>query len=716
MAYRRVPHSVISMPEIAELAGVRRPVVTTWRRRHADFPQPVRSEAGRPLFDAGEIVDWLVVTGRGERSRLEPDLRLHLIADLAADAAGGRRPPGARALVAALTSLVCLRYLDDEPLHVPDERSWRVVSDLRERAAKVDPDDTLLRAEVEALGADQGWLAASVDALVEAAWGCGPAYERILALRSRFEAGGVDRDAVSPAAAALAAGLSGAREHGDAYGEVCVADPAAGAGDLLLAVLDTLSEDVEVSVRAAEADPWLARLLRRRLVVRGIPEADLAVHGDPFPPGGVDADVLVHRVPYQPKEQRDAADPFAGIRRLTDHAPDRTAVVLGPADLFAGALPPYRSAWRSRNELLTGGRVEAVVSLPGGQVPYRPAYETALWVLRRADGAPGEGRVLLADVSDRPLTTHVVDELVWDVVTWRRDGHRPERHLRAYAAQVQVADLVQPRVALSTRRPAGPRDVAAPAQAVARVVELEAGLGTATGGDGAGVPVAAHRPAVPLHSGLSARQEPAAVPRRAVATLAREQTLVMRRGNRLAAGHVVRDGHHRVIGQRELCGGGVVGARTIDRQVLAAQYPRAALTEPGDVVVTLTPQLGAYLDQDGYAVVEFPARVLRVTADGRAWFTPRVLAALLAALPQLGHPAGRAEGAVRAPARLADLPLPLLPRDEVARLDGLLAAADDRRARARREIALSDELCRVATTGLADGTLTMAPAPGGRRD
>lgn len=41
---------LMSMTEIAELAQVRRPVVTTWRRRYADFPQPVGRESNSLLL------------------------------------------------------------------------------------------------------------------------------------------------------------------------------------------------------------------------------------------------------------------------------------------------------------------------------------------------------------------------------------------------------------------------------------------------------------------------------------------------------------------------------------------------------------------------------------------------------------------------------------------------------------------------------------------
>jgi hypothetical protein len=86
--------------------------------------------------------------------------------------------------------------------------------------------------------------------------------------------------------------LSGVGEYADTYGAVCLADPGAGAGDLLAAALDQVGEDVALQV-------------------------------------------VVTRLPYRPKEHRDGTDPFAAVRQLTDTlAPGQTAVVLGPADLL----------------------------------------------------------------------------------------------------------------------------------------------------------------------------------------------------------------------------------------------------------------------------------------------------------------------------------------------------------------------------------------------
>lgn len=700
--------ALISMSEIAELAGVRRPVVSNWRRRHPDFPAPVADGHSKRLFDAEQVVDWLARTDRGERSELTAELRLHLLTALANPPPGRRAAGSPSSVLITTTALICLRYLgDDEPLAPSGDTSWRVVASLRDRAAKVDPEDRLLRSEIEALGPEQGTLPGMVDELVEAAWGCRQAFERVLAARHRFADAELEPDAVTAPLATLMAGLSGAREHAERYGAVHVVDPAAGLGDLLIAVLDQLDEDVEVTVAANERDPVLARLLRRRLAVSGLPDAEWAVTAGPdLPDSGADPDVLVTRLPYLPKERRHQEDHLASVARHAERlAPGRTAVVLGPEDLLTGALPPYHRAFRTRKRLLDDGWVEAMVHLPGGMMPYRPGYETALWVLRQEEESPWRDRVLLADVADRPLAA-VVDDLVVDVTTWRREGYLPEQHHRAYGAQVRATDLARHRVRLTTRRPPRVLDQA-PERAVARAVELEVALDPATADD---------RPA-PLRSGLEVRPTPLSVTRDTIAVLRRERALKVRPGTRLDPRHVAREGHHRVIGAAELTGERPVGSRRVDRLVLAERYPRAALTEPGDVVVTLTPRLGVYLDQEGFAVVEFPARALRILPDGAGRFTPRVLAALLAALPQAGYPTDRAAGAVRPPARLDDVQLPKLPSAEVARLEELLAAAEARKERARREIETVDELCRIATTGLVHGRLTLVgttPPPSSR--
>ncbi|SCG76594.1 hypothetical protein [Micromonospora coxensis] len=692
---------LISLPEIAELAGVQRPVVTTWRRRYPGFPAPVQTDRGRPLFKAHEVVDWLVDTGRAERRSIEPDLRLHVLSCLALQTgapsgAGRRRALTPQELVSLTTALICLHHLDDEPLRPDGYTDRHVVEALRERAAEADWDDELLRSEIEALPPDAAWLAGVVDELIEAAWGTAQAYERVLAARHRFGVPQLYEDAVVPQLARLMVELSGVREHADLHGLVQVADPHAGTGDLLMAARQALGEHEPVMF-AAEADPLLARLARRRLVVHGVSrgswQLDIAAGR---PSGSPAADVVLLRLPYQPAEARTDLDPFAELVEVTKAlAPGQTAVVFGPAELLVGALPPYRPAARSRNELLATGRVEAVVQLPGGVMPFRPGYQSALWVLRHEETPEWQGRVLLADISDRPLTDRVVEDLVVDVATWRREGHRPDQHLRAYASQVRIADLTVPRRPLTARRPATLRELAYDGRVtVAELADTEAELDRLAD------------PRRRLRTHVAARDEIHRAPTKSIAALVRDGHLALLKGSRIAADHVGTDGHIRVIGPPELAAGARIGARRIDRAVFAQRYPRARLTEPGDVLVTVTPRLRAYRDEQGFSVVDYPTRVLRIRPDGRDQFTPRVLEALVNAVQKQ-----RPNGAVRAATRLADLQVPLLPTADVARLDALLAAMEARRNLARRELDLLDDLGRRAVAGLTDGTLTITEGP-----
>ncbi|MEV4544746.1 helix-turn-helix transcriptional regulator [Micromonospora echinaurantiaca] len=692
---------LISLPEIAELAGVQRPVVTTWRRRYPGFPAPVQVDRGRPLFKAREVVDWLVDTGRAERQSIEPDLRLHLLSGLALQAAsatgvGRRRPLNSQQLVPAVTALICLHHLDDESLRPDGYTDRQVVEALRERATEADWDDELLRSEIEALPPEAAWLAEVVDELIEAAWGTAQAYERVLAARNRFAVPQLYETAILPQLARLMVGLSGIREHADLHGFVQVADPRAGAGDLLMAARQALGEHDPVMF-AAEADPLLARLARRRLVVHGVSRGSWQVDiAAARPSGSSAADVTFIQLPYQPAEARTDLNPFPELAEVTRAlTPGQTAVVFGPAELFVGVLPPYKPAARSRNELLTAGRVEAIVQLPGGMMPFRPGYQTALWVIRHEEAPDWQGRVLLADISDRPLTERVADELIVDVATWRREGHRPEQHLRAYASQVRIADLTVPRRPLTARRPATLRESVRDGRVtVAELAELEVELNG----------LAEPRPQIRTH--VAAQDDIQRAPTRSIGALVRDGHLILLNGSRIAEGDISGDGHYPVIGPPALTGATRIGSRRIDRGVFAQRYPRARLTEAGDVLVTMTPSLRAYHDAEGTSVVDYPTRVLRILPDGRERFTPRVLEALLNAVPK-----ERPAGAVRAATRLVDLQLPLLPPADVARLDALLAAIEERRNLARRELALLDDLGRRAVAGLTDGTLTLTDGP-----
>ena len=683
---------LMSMAEIAELARVRRPVVSTWRRRYPDFPAPAAGDAMSLLFDAREVAGWLIGTGRDPECRIEADLSLHALAGLGT----GLAPPD---LVALLTALICVRDQDGEPVAAAERAERDLRARLQRRAARLDPGDVCLRSELTLLPADAGRLAAAVDELIEAAWGCTQAFEWVIGPGQRSRVGDLYARTVAPGLARLAAELSGARERAR-EGTVTVSDPAAGPGDLLAAVADAVGPDYPLVFQAAEADRYLARLAGRRMMAHGVawPDLKLAAGGE-APEDWADPDVIVTQIPYLPGETR---SPTRVIDRLDDIAlrlaPGRTAVVAGPADVLAGELRPYSPAERARAKLLSSGVVEAIIRMPGGLVPFRPGYDVALWVLTSAYESPYRGWVLLADVSARELTSEVIAALAEDVVTWRRDGYRPQAHTRTFGVQVRVGDLVDQLRPLTARRPARlPSARTAGAALVSRVTDLEAEL------DRLAADSAAARP--PVRSGVAAAGR-ASPPAETIGALVKARRLVVRPGTRLRDVPAGEDGHHDVIGAPEVLGRARRGARRIDRVTLAG-LPRAHLTEPGDVVVTTTPEFGVLVDHAGLAVVEFPAKVLRIPAAERQSFTPRTLAALLAGrMPGLRPP-----GAVRPARRLEDHEVPMLSPAEVRFLDQFLAALDARQEAARHELALAGELRDAAMSGLFDGTLTFTEPP-----
>jgi hypothetical protein len=680
--------ALISLPEIAELAGVQRPVVTTWRRRHAGFPAPAEDSTDAPLFDAREIAEWLVATGRADQEQIGPDLSLYTLAAIDVGLPG-------RELIAVVTALICVRWLDDDPL------AGAGVPALQARADRLDPADRLLLSEVRQLPAGAGWLAQAVDELIEAAWGCRGAFERLMSTRNRFQAADLYTDALRPELARLMAALSGAelrsRLASPAAGPLTIADPAAGSGDLLAAVAAMVGADDPPRCLGAEASPYLARLARRWLLVHDIPLADLDIRiGPELPDEAGSPDLIITQIRYQPQEDRSADAVIDAVGDVAARLGDGcTAVVLGPASVLTGELRPYSTAERARAGLLTGNVVEAVIRLPGGLLPFRPGYETAIWVMTPARESRVRGWTLLADLSDRELTDDVVAGIAEDVLTWRRDGYLPEAHTRQFCAQVRVSDLVgAPRPLIERLSPSISGFQVDAASRVARMTQLESDL--------TGIAEQAAVRRQPIHTRATAGAGPRQPPQ-TIGELVRAGRLVVIKGARIHPTHADAAGQHPVIGAAELTGRARPGGRKIDRARLARVYPRARLTEPGDVVVTTVPRLGTVVDYHGYSVVDFPARILRIPESEKARLTPRVLATLL----RTDNHGGRPAQAVRSSRRLEQLSVAMLSPAEVALLDELLEQLDGQLALASQEMDVLTEMRNIAAAGLADGTLTL---------
>lgn len=690
----------ITYSEIAALAQVQRPVPTTWSRRHPDFPAPVAHEDGRPLFDARTVVDWLTATGHGNA-----DPR-HLRAELALHTLAAWRTPSlsASVLVGALTALICLRQQLDTAV---SGQSWDSVLD---RAARLDSEDTFLLSELRAIPDPDRTghaLAALADELTEAAYTPAEAFDWTVDARRRLGSHDLAADEPTPAVVRALAALSGV----DALGEGSViATPHARAGGLLAALHARTPEGSGHTYLAADHAPARVRLVRRRMLVRGVNEFQLdVIQGEDLSADDWGyPDLLVCALPYEAAETRSPQAVLERVQRLTDYLDTgSSAVVLGPADVLVRPLPRHGEADRLRRSFLQDGLLKAAISLPDGAFAYRPGYRTAVWVLARTPEAQRTGLLLLSDFSAQPLTEPVLDTLAEDIAIWRASGWRKDlRHEPRHAVIVPAKDLDdRPGTAFTPQhRPPEARYTRSVIERPSRISDLEQRLTDLR-------EQARHqadlRAALRIQAELRAEDQP--VRRTTAHRLLKERRLRRRPGHRIAAEHLTAEGHYAVLTPDEVLGTARLGSHRIDRGVLLTAYQHALFTEPGDIVVTASPRFGAYVDAEGLSVVAAPARILRVHPDADPPVLPRVLAALLRAA---ASEYVRTSGAVRASRSIEDLLIPDLSRGEAERYDAVLAEIECRAALLREQSAVLDDLARVTAAGIADGTLTIQHFPG----
>lgn len=612
----------ITLPDIAALARVQRPVVSMWRSRSRNtgtpFPPPVGRHGRQELFSASEITDWLAATGRGNNP--------HAAEDAAAFAAP-LGPETGKTHFTALTALLALRCLADMPLagHPGD--------DLLDLADEIDPDDEFLFTEVDGLGADLMPLAAYADLLTDASYTSAAAFEQLL--KERFRAGPpVHADTLlTPEAVHLVAATAVELAVGSAQPPVFVDD---GGSDFLLGVADMLGESADGTLCVGTLGNAAARLARRRMHVHGRSLDNLAVtnHVRPAPEahghGHGQADARTIRLAQFPAPARPVTDPAAILTAVDELAlamDGRTsAVVLGPAAVLTDALQRTtldREAEAIRSDVLRSGRVRAIVRLPRGLVPAKPRQAHALWVLGDAHARVpiAERWTMVADLSGAELSTDVRQDLVSDLAaslgtraeirahSFRFARLVPTRSLLAGAGGLTVA-------ALSLR----PAELAMPHTrgAAAELIQAEAVLDAVNGS-------VQQQLLFALAAGTLL-----AIPPTTVGDALKDGSLKYLQGHRISDGHMEvgqsTGAPLAVVGVDELTGNTALGARHISQLVFAGAYPAGRLTEPGDVIFATGAQGGAMVDEAGSAVVLYPARILRINARQPRGLLPAVLA------------------------------------------------------------------------------------------
>lgn len=643
----------LTMQGIAELAQVRRPVVSMWRARYASserpFPEP---ESDDPLlFDAVEVAEWLTSTGRGNNPEAGSESPLHSSALRRI----AESPDGASVLLLA-------HELLGEPLTRSDPGAVAQRVDAHRLGSILDG------ATVRAALADEP-LCAAVDELAEAAYSGERALARLVDSFTSAGAPWAGEALTAPATELLGRVL--AELHRSSPGTIVPAGP----GGLLLAGALTrqLSEHERptLAARAATLATSADLAAWRHLAALGFP----VVPHEADPVGTADPRGRLHLLMWQGTPRlRDLAGQIEEL--LVELAADDLLVVVGPARLLTD-----REGRRERARMLTpsAGRVEPlryVARLPKGLGRFGGRRRLALWVLGRPAsrwtvvGVHGDARL---DTADRSAIAADVAASIGELSDVRAHAFHTSS-VRETTRFVRQGELTAA---------AGPGTPAPPGgERLARIWGLCDEL-----------------PDDPLADVVL---EAAAPPRRHVVTLA-EATPGLALdlpGARIVAELLTAPapGSAHVIGSDEVRDPATIGRRGIDRLALERAAPRARLTEPGDVVYVAAGGPAAMVDEHGGHVVLAPARVLRCRGEVRG---PRRLAPPVVAADIAGQP-----GTDRRAWQLR-----IVHAEQADPLAALTARLAERRRKLLRELCTLDDLERELVGGIADGSLTVPLPP-----
>lgn len=323
----------LTLQDMANLAKVRRSVVSMWRNRPLvrgvahPFPAPVEFVDGQERFDLNEVIDYLERTGRGKNP------------DIAVDAPAIAVP--SEAALEDVVTLLAWHVLTGEDL-AGTSHAYRV-----RRAAECDPDDRVLLGEVSHLHAD-GRVLYYTDHLLAASFGPADALQRVQAGRlGRIEAA---RN-LTPAATDLFASVVGAAAlHLDADG--------------IALRVDGTELSLDVAREAAAAIITTDRAIARRALVRGLPLSE---------PSRQMLLSFTSVIGREPADVLDAADNV-----VLELEAGHVAIVVGPASVLADDLPgPLQNR---RSNVLRVENLVAALRLPRGCWREAHRQSLAVWV------------------------------------------------------------------------------------------------------------------------------------------------------------------------------------------------------------------------------------------------------------------------------------------------------------------------------------------------
>lgn len=510
------------------------------------------------------------------------------------------------------------------------ELTGRKHSELVRLADEFDPQDSMLSREIRELRVSNDVLA-YVDDLVEASHGPADALQRVEAgrLKRREQL----RELTDVAAKLLRCMVEADAFHLDDDRVVLRAEGSPVALDVAEACeLDVVSVD---------------RALRRRAVIRGIRVRETAVSKC------VSVTTLVGR---------DIADTLDGVdEAVLELPPGDVAILIGSAaalsDELAGPLQIRCSG------ALRVGNLVAAVRLPRGL--WREAHRQSLAVWLCVGGAQAQ-RPWVADLG--AIEYIELTDVAADVA-----GALAQTDDRAfrYARRTQLSSVLAGGAVV----PRGVRAVRLRGHDEAEHVDRvhRATLVTTT-------------PLPILDVLVTSAPGRIHLAHRSLDELQRGKRLVLKRGRRIDVSHGSPEGTVRVLPEE------VVGTLALDPREAEAKYPRAARTEPGDVIFVEKPRPRAWVDREGGAMVACPARIIRLAESAEVG--PMVLAALI---NNTAYPGSEWE----------TWTVPVLPRAEAERLEVRLAEAHEYEQQASRRVAAVRDLTTALINGVAAGALTL---------
>lgn len=451
--------ALIGIPDIAEIAGVSRPAVSNWRKRHATFPTPVVMSPSGAMFDMDEVEEWLIENGKID-APFAASVKLWAVADRAL--AQWRPDELMRFLLSGLVYLDVRRNGTD---FFPEEATWQVldgaaneefVTTLRTAYAALEARRTsltgLLLPGIRGLHPDQGeWAKTTLRLLALCADDIGAGYVEIfddvitrLVERDRFAGARSTPDELCQLIGLLAG------EGRWEWPSPTIVDLAVGEAGLLSWVAsftapstpDEQAIDVtDLNLHGVEIDENVLQMARTRLLLTMLTRGklhhanSLTLHPDELPLG----DIVLADPPWGVKGWGDAetylsdrwpfgtprADPadLAWVQRvIMQLAPTGTGFVLTPPSALFGLRE--RTV---RLAMVDAGAIEAIIELPT-RLRTETGIAPVLWVVRPPRDAPTS--ILMIDGSGEGDPGRERTKLSGDFMVrakdalarWRADG------------------------------------------------------------------------------------------------------------------------------------------------------------------------------------------------------------------------------------------------------------------------------------------------------